>query len=195
MSVHHPKSAWTDERVALLKTLWAAGELSAKGIAAVLGHGITRNAVIGKVGRLGLPKRAHNPYPRNRAPRARRASNNFNASHQSTPKTKKTRPARIEPDDVDAEVRVNLGSLHAIEAEPAPDTFLGIPLLKLQDKHCRYPRIVDGVTLFCGQPKTFTIAPDGTPAASSYCVHCHRRCHTGDFGRRSSNYVFARRAA
>ena len=43
---------WTDERVELLKKLWADG-LSASQIAAELG-GITRNAVIGKVHRLGL---------------------------------------------------------------------------------------------------------------------------------------------
>ena len=43
--------SWTDERVELLKKLWSDG-LSASQIAAELG-GITRNAVIGKVHRLG----------------------------------------------------------------------------------------------------------------------------------------------
>lgn len=46
---------WTDERVELLKKLWSDG-LSASQIAAELG-GITRNAVIGKVHRLGLSNR------------------------------------------------------------------------------------------------------------------------------------------
>ena len=50
---------WTDERVELLKKLWADG-LSASQIAAELG-GITRNAVIGKVHRLGLSGRAKSP--------------------------------------------------------------------------------------------------------------------------------------
>ena len=44
--------AWTDDRVELLKKLWAEG-LSASQIANRLG-GVTRNAVIGKVHRLGL---------------------------------------------------------------------------------------------------------------------------------------------
>ena len=44
--------AWNDERVELLKRLWAEG-LSASQIASRLG-GVTRNAVIGKVHRLGL---------------------------------------------------------------------------------------------------------------------------------------------
>ena len=50
---------WTEERVELLKKLWADG-LSASQIAAELG-GITRNAVIGKVHRLGLSGRAKSP--------------------------------------------------------------------------------------------------------------------------------------
>ncbi len=48
--------SWTDDRVERLKKLWADG-LSASQIAAELG-GITRNAVIGKVHRLGLSGRA-----------------------------------------------------------------------------------------------------------------------------------------
>jgi GcrA cell cycle regulator len=47
---------WTDERVEQLKSLWADG-LSASQIARALG-GVTRNAVIGKVHRLGLAGRA-----------------------------------------------------------------------------------------------------------------------------------------
>ena len=48
--------SWTDERVEQLKTLWTEG-LSASQIARALG-GVTRNAVIGKVHRLGLAGRA-----------------------------------------------------------------------------------------------------------------------------------------
>ncbi|MBF9234900.1 GcrA family cell cycle regulator [Microvirga alba] len=47
---------WTDERVELLKKLWSDG-LSASQIASELGN-VTRNAVIGKVHRLGLSGRA-----------------------------------------------------------------------------------------------------------------------------------------
>ncbi len=46
---------WTDERTEQLKSLWTEG-LSASQIARVLG-GVTRNAVIGKVHRLGLASR------------------------------------------------------------------------------------------------------------------------------------------
>jgi GcrA cell cycle regulator len=58
---------WTDERVELLKKLWSEG-LSASAIASELG-GVTRNAVIGKVHRLGLSGRAKAPsqQPQRRA--------------------------------------------------------------------------------------------------------------------------------
>ena len=51
--------SWTDERVELLTKLWAEG-LSASQIATELG-GVTRNAVIGKVHRLGLSGRGKAP--------------------------------------------------------------------------------------------------------------------------------------
>lgn len=44
--------SWTDERVELLRRLWEDGQSASK-IAAQLG-GVTRNAVIGKVHRLGM---------------------------------------------------------------------------------------------------------------------------------------------
>ena len=48
--------SWTDERVELLRRLWIEG-LSASRIAAELAGGVTRNAVIGKVHRMGLSGR------------------------------------------------------------------------------------------------------------------------------------------
>jgi GcrA cell cycle regulator len=66
---------WTDERVELLKKLWQDG-LSASQIAKQLG-GVTRNAVIGKVHRLGLSGRAAPSKPARtvfKAPRPARAA-------------------------------------------------------------------------------------------------------------------------
>lgn len=61
--------SWTDERVELLRKLWNDG-LSASQVAAELGPGITRNAVIGKIHRLGLAERAKTaPAPRPRVAR------------------------------------------------------------------------------------------------------------------------------
>lgn len=54
--------AWTEERVELLKKYWSEG-LSASQIASKMG-GVTRNAVIGKVHRLGLSGRATPAQPK-----------------------------------------------------------------------------------------------------------------------------------
>ncbi|WP_201861461.1 GcrA family cell cycle regulator [Microvirga soli] len=62
-------ATWTDERVELLKKLWTDG-LSASQIAAELGN-VTRNAVIGKVHRLGLSGRAKDAKPAASAAAAR----------------------------------------------------------------------------------------------------------------------------
>jgi GcrA cell cycle regulator len=62
--------SWTDERVEQLRKMWLDG-LSASQIANELAHGITRNAVIGKVHRLGLSGRVKSPAPAQTRPRAR----------------------------------------------------------------------------------------------------------------------------
>lgn len=58
--------SWTDERVETLKTMWSEGK-SASQIAKELG-GVTRNAVIGKVHRLGLSNRVGGPEQQDDAP-------------------------------------------------------------------------------------------------------------------------------
>lgn len=62
--------SWTDERVERLSTLWLEGR-SASQIAADLGGGVSRNAVIGKVHRLGLSGRAVPPAAEPVLPRVR----------------------------------------------------------------------------------------------------------------------------
>ena len=73
--------SWTDERVEQLRQHWLEGK-SASQIATLLGHGLTRNAVIGKVHRLGLAGRAKSPSS---APSRPRASSPQPAAHRSAP--------------------------------------------------------------------------------------------------------------
>ncbi|MCF3933923.1 GcrA cell cycle regulator [Acuticoccus sp. M5D2P5] len=54
--------SWTDERIEVLRKLWAEGH-SASQIATTLG-GVSRNAVIGKIHRLGLSGRVKATKPR-----------------------------------------------------------------------------------------------------------------------------------
>ena len=63
-------SVWTDERITELKARWMAGE-SASEIARAMSGALSRNAVIGKVHRLGLMDRDRlPPEGRDRPPRA-----------------------------------------------------------------------------------------------------------------------------
>ena len=55
-------AGWTEDRVGALKKLWLEGQ-SASQIAKQLGGGVTRNAVIGTVHRLGLSGRAAPSQP------------------------------------------------------------------------------------------------------------------------------------
>lgn len=72
--------SWTDERVETLKRMWGEGQ-SASQIAKELG-GVTRNAVIGKVHRLGLSNRAGGKDDEEEVPQPASATAN---------------PARVEP--------------------------------------------------------------------------------------------------
>lgn len=72
--------SWTDDRVDLLKKLWSEG-LSASQIAGRLGS-VTRNAVIGKVHRLGLSGRATTSRMKSSRPRARAATARRAAAQQ-----------------------------------------------------------------------------------------------------------------
>jgi len=77
---------WTDERVETLKKLWLEG-LSASQIAKQLG-GVTRNAVIGKVHRLGLSGRATPSQPARttfKAPRPARPVMSAPQPHRASP--------------------------------------------------------------------------------------------------------------
>ena len=133
---------WTDERVELLKKLWADG-LSASQIAAELG-GITRNAVIGKVHRLGLSGRAKSPSSASPRPR----------------KPRQTHMMRVRPS-----MRGNTALAHAYaydtDSEPEPELIENIipigqrrTLVELNENTCRWP-IGDPSTqefFFCGGP-------------------------------------------
>jgi GcrA cell cycle regulator len=149
------KHPWTAERVEMLKQMWNEG-LSASTIAGRLGPGVTRNAVIGKVHRLGLsgrPTPARTASPRPRAPRqpthpGRRCLMPTHGATALKPHAITLRALRPLPD---------------LEPEPEPIRILDIPkgervnLLMLNEKTCRWPIGDPGTEdfFFCGmQPKT-----------------------------------------
>src|SRR4029450_11408318 len=91
---------WTDDRGEQLKKLWEAG-LPASQIAAELGN-VTRNAVIGKVHRLGLSGRAKSPS-------------------SAAPRQRKARPAQQMMRVSRPVSRGNTALAHAFEVEMEPD--------------------------------------------------------------------------
>ena len=121
--------SWTDDRVDLLKKLWSEG-LSASQIAGRLG-GVTRNAVIGKVHRLGLSGRATTSRMKSIRPRVR----------ANTPRRQQQRPNFRQLGNP------AFRNLYQGEAEPfvpAPEE-IDIPLAErknlqdLTENDCRWP--------------------------------------------------------
>jgi GcrA cell cycle regulator len=128
-------ATWTDERVELLKKLWTDG-LSASQIAAELGN-VTRNAVIGKVHRLGLSGRAKDAKPNGSAApaRPRKATRAPSA------------PAPIPPQPHNNNVVIAPISLQPVTQEPAVfvEEDMAVPvservtIMDLRESMCRWP--------------------------------------------------------
>ncbi|MBC7168785.1 GcrA family cell cycle regulator [Phenylobacterium sp.] len=129
--------SWTDERVESLKKLWQDG-LSASQIAKQLG-GVTRNAVIGKVHRLGLSGRAAPSKPARPAFKAPRP--------QRPAATAPSAPRRI-AEPVAAEAAQTPAPTRYVDEEPGSAT-----VLTLGAHMCKWPigdPSSDGFT-FCGR--------------------------------------------
>jgi len=140
--------------VELLKQLWIEG-LSASQIAAALG-GITRNAVIGKVHRLGLSGRAKAPSsapPRPRRPRA--------PSHPMGPTFRVHGNAALAPLP---EPELEPALRYEVVVEPEPLTCERVTILDLRECMCRWP---------LGDPgrEDFRFCGARTNPGASYCQH------------------------
>jgi GcrA cell cycle regulator len=134
--------SWTDERVARPRKLYADGFSGAK-IAAELGAGVTRNAVIGKIERMGLNDGSHARKPR-----------------VSARVAKALAPPKI------AEVSRSLDEARAIVvavAVDAPAPIGGVTLFAARENHCRWP---------LGDPRdleTFRFCGAAKFGEASYC--------------------------
>ncbi|MBE0413572.1 GcrA family cell cycle regulator [Yoonia sp.] len=85
--------SWTDERVETLKKMWGEGQ-SASQIAKELG-GVTRNAVIGKVHRLGLSNRAGTTASAAPAPKTAAKEKPVAAAKPAPKPATKVKPAQV----------------------------------------------------------------------------------------------------
>src|SRR5690606_6783355 len=122
---------WTDERVERLRKLWADG-LTASQIASALG-GVSRNAVIGKVHRLGLPGRAK-PAPAAQ-PRPRKPSR----PHTHSAPAPSPRPM------IAGNTALKAEPVAAAPPEPEPPPLEVVPIgeratiLTLNEHTCKWP--------------------------------------------------------
>ncbi|WP_370159875.1 GcrA family cell cycle regulator [Limimaricola soesokkakensis] len=167
--------SWTDERVETLKKMWNEGQ-SASQIAKELG-GVTRNAVIGKVHRLGLSNRTGvAPQPTPAAPQAAPATPAQPAAPsrpEPAPQAAAPEPAKDEEDDapipMSAARRAIIPAGQPLPPQPSaneisPEALAKVSevekgakkltLMELTEKTCKWP-VGDPATdnfWFCGLP-------------------------------------------
>lgn len=157
-------AGWTEERIAALPGLCAAG-LSAAQIAAQLGGGLSRNAVIGKVHRRGLSLAGGNgrPVSSNPRPRTPRAARPYTPAIRAPASASRTiraapaaRPRRIAP--------------RPLSDIPVPAS-REVSILDLDGATCRYPDggFRDSAVTYCGH-RVF--------GGTVYCEYHSRLCYT-----------------
>ena len=143
-------AGWTEDRVGALKKLWLEGQ-SASQIAKQLGGGVTRNAVIGKVHRLGLSGRAAPSQPA---------------------RTSTFRPARVRtaaPAQPSAPRRLEAGRIEAVQPAPRPvATTASLPVV------AEMPGTATVMTLGAHMCKW----PIGDPSSTEFSF-CGRRASEG----------------
>jgi GcrA cell cycle regulator len=138
---------WTEERVAELKKLWSEGH-SASQIAKRLGS-VTRNAVIGKVHRLGLSGRSTPSRPVKRPPRlARPKPQSASRPSVAVRATNAPAPALREPSAVQRPSE----TMAAVEPKRLPNGDM-VTVLTVKDSMCKWPigDPADSSFGFCGQ--------------------------------------------
>jgi GcrA cell cycle regulator len=155
-------SRWTDERIALVKTLWAQGA-SARRIARELGDDISRSAVLGKIHRLGIVQTSPNSgarrsESRNARPAPRRehdAAGELSGSQDGVPAWVRNAEPYIDDPLVDADIPTSRRRV----------------LLELTGRVCRWP-VGDPSRsdfFFCGA-ETFP----GKPYCAAHCARAYR---------------------
>ena len=157
-------SGWSDDRVTVLSKLWMDG-LTASQIAERLG--VTRNAVIGKVHRLGLSGRGAPSAPRAIVPRQTR--------QQPLRRAAPSRPAK----------RVDRDTINALAVPDQPG--LIDDLVDLGPHACRWP---------IGDPKRPGFSFCGRRADRRYCAaHAARAVRPGTAWRADRDPVVTRALA
>lgn len=151
--------SWTDERIELLRKLWLEG-MSASRIASELADGLTRNAVIGKVYRLGLSGRTKASGAVEVAPRTRvkPVAHTAVQAASTVPVVRGNTALAIRPAPVPTEAPVATEEVVVAFVEP-------VTIVELRESMCRWPIGDPGSSefRFCGAAKR--------PGSGPYCAH------------------------
>ena len=148
---------WTEERIEVLTKLWAEG-LSASQIAAELGGGASRNAVLGKAHRLGLVRHETEGQSTPRSPKPPRPPSLPAAADPLMPQAQ-----ALAPQTVDQPPASQPAGTTPAQAVVVPRS-AGVTIMELREAMCRFP-LGDPTTpefRFCGAQ-----ASTGLP----YCAH------------------------
>ena len=153
--------SWTDERVEQLRLHWVEGK-SASQIATLLGHGLSRNAVIGKVHRLGLAGRAKSPSPASSHPRQPRPAPSIHRSAAPRPSAALPRIGRGSAALAIAPQALADAVAQDFESVVVPMS-LRVTIVELREAMCRWP---------LGDPASPDFRYCGSHAAAGpYCPH------------------------
>lgn len=154
----HATPSWTPERIETLRNLWAQG-LSANQISDRIG-GVSRNAVIGKLHRLGLNAEGRSK-PR-LAVGGRKAARLYKRKGREMRAAKASSARRVSAPVPQADAYVP-----PIMSETAPPN--ATPLVDCRNDQCRWP-YGDTDFVFC---------PEAKLIGSSYCPGHHVRVYAG----------------
>ncbi len=152
--------SWTDERVETLKKMWAEGQ-SASQIAKELG-GVTRNAVIGKVHRLGLSNRVGGTAGKDDEDEAPVAAP-VAAPPVAAPRVEAAKP--VEPAPRPAEPRPVAAERPAVAAAPVSNHVAVIPMRK---------QIIPAGQPLPPQPSANEISPEALASVREVEKHAKR---------------------
>lgn len=168
---------WTEERVQQLKKLWSEG-LSCSKIADEMAGGLTKNGVIGKVTRLGLPPRrgANDSHRAMKGARSHKPTAPKPAPKQLVSKTVMT-PVQVKTKTGTSfhrmvEKVVTAQEMPDLELIAAPDPSLHVSIMDLRQHHCRWP-IGDP-----GNIETFRYCGADSDLEDAYCKHHARIAYT-----------------
>lgn len=150
---------WTAERTEKLKTLWAQGH-SATVVAARLG-GITRNAVIGKVHRMGLVLRGQSSGSR------------MARGPVSIRKPKRIKAAPVRSRRISEIMRAEIAEAAPLLAGDTPPPS-AVTFADLEPQHCRWP-YGDRPFKYCGCQKIEGLSYCAGHAARAFSVPSPQR--------------------